>query len=103
MTEYPLYLQYSEAVQPLGPLSITLIAQAIAKPIPTGRVQEAFKEGWRIKRWYAPVLPDVGSMTTLFLGINFPSVSATSTIRLAILSFTDPPEDIYSTFPTARC
>jgi len=44
MTEYPLYLQYSAAVQPLGPLSITLIAQAIAKPIPTGRVQESFKE-----------------------------------------------------------
>ena len=48
------------------------------------------------------MLPDVGSMTTLFPGTNFPSASATSTIRLAILSFTDPPEDIYSTFPTTR-
>ena len=50
MTEYPLYLQYSAAVQPIGPLSITLIAQAIAKPIPTGRVQEAFREKWKMKR-----------------------------------------------------
>ena len=53
-------------------------------------------------RYHVPVLPDVGSMTTLFPGTNFPSASATSTIRLAILSFTDPPEDIYSTFPTTQ-
>ena len=51
---------------------------------------------------HAPVLPAVGSMITFFPGINFPSASATSIIRLATLSFTDPPEDIYSTFPTAQ-
>ena len=51
-------------------------------------------------RLHAPVLPALGSMTTFLPGINFPSTSATSIIRLAILSFTDPPEDIYSSFAT---
>ena len=78
-----------------------MIAQAIAKPIPVGRVHRAFR-GLRMEKQCAPVFPEVGSMTTLFPGINFPSVSATSTIRLAILSFTDPPDDIYSTFPTVQ-
>ena len=32
--------------------------------------------------------------------MSFPSLSASSTIRFAIRSFTDPPADVYSTFPT---
>lgn len=39
-------------------------------------------------------------MTTLFPGINFPSFSAASTIAFAILSFTEPPAEKYSTLPT---
>lgn len=46
------------------------------------------------------MFPDVGSITTLLPGMSFPSASATSTIRFAILSFTEPPADIYSTFAT---
>ena len=47
-----------------------------------------------------PVLPDVGSITTLFPGINLPSRSASSTIRFAILSLTEPPDETNSTFAT---
>jgi hypothetical protein len=48
----------------------------------------------------APVFPEVGSMTTLCPGISLPSRSAISTIRVAILSFTEPPGETYSNFPT---
>src|SRR5712672_972670 len=48
----------------------------------------------------APVFPEVASMTTLCPGMSFPSSSATSIIRFAILSFTEPPGDVYSNFPT---
>ena len=41
-------------------------------------------------------------MTTLVPGINFPSVSATSTIRLAILSFTDPRRTYARLFPLSN-
>jgi hypothetical protein len=58
----------------------TLIAQAIAKPI--------------------PVLPEVGSITTLLPGINLPSRSAFSTMAFAMRSLVEPPEDINSTLPT---
>ena len=47
-----------------------------------------------------PVFPEVGSMTTLCPGMSFPSCSATSIIRFAILSFTEPPAEVYSSFPT---
>ena len=47
-----------------------------------------------------PVFPEVGSMTTLCPGMSFPSCSATSIIRFAILSFTEPPAEVYSNFPT---
>ena len=39
-------------------------------------------------------------MTTLCPGRSFPSCSAISTIHFAILSFTDPPGEVYSSFPT---
>ena len=45
LIEYPLYLQYSAAGRVEGPLSTTLIAQAIAKPIPVGKIHEVFG-GW---------------------------------------------------------
>jgi hypothetical protein len=48
-----------------------------------------------------PVLPDVGSMTTLRPGTSTPSRSAASTMALAIRSLTDPPADGNSTLPTA--
>ncbi len=41
-------------------------------------------------------------MTTLYPGVSLPSRSASSTMRFAILSLTDPPAEVYSTFPTAR-
>ena len=47
-----------------------------------------------------PVFPEVGSMTTLCPGMSFPSCSATSIICFAILSFTEPPAEVYSSFPT---
>ena len=47
-----------------------------------------------------PVFPEVGSMTTLCPGMSFPSCSATSTMRFAILSFTEPPGEVHSSFPT---
>ncbi len=47
-----------------------------------------------------PVFPDVGSMTTLCPGMSFPSFSASSTMRLAMRSLTEPPAEVYSTFPT---
>lgn len=46
------------------------------------------------------MFPEVGSITTLCPGISLPSLSAASTILFAIRSFTDPPADVYSTFPT---
>ena len=49
---------------------------------------------------HAPVLPEVGSMTTLFPGMSFPSFSAASTMALAIRSLTEPPAEVYSTFAT---
>ena len=45
LIEYPLYLEYSAASRVEGPLSTTLIAQAIAKAIPVGRIREVFR-GW---------------------------------------------------------
>ena len=48
----------------------------------------------------SPVFPEVGSMTTLFPGMSFPSCSATSIMRFAILSFTEPPGEVHSSFPT---
>jgi hypothetical protein len=39
-------------------------------------------------------------MTTLWPGMSFPSCSATSIIRFAILSLTEPPAEVYSSFPT---
>ena len=49
MTEYPLYLSYSALIQASRPLSNTLIAQAIAKPIPTEGVRQVFG-GLRVGR-----------------------------------------------------
>ena len=49
-----------------------------------------------------PVLPDVGSITTLLPGIRVPSFSAASTMALAILSLIEPPADMYSTFATIK-
>lgn len=48
------------------------------------------------------MLPEVGSITTLFPGMSLPSFSAASTMALAILSLTDPPADVYSTLPTVE-
>ena len=48
----------------------------------------------------APVLPEVGSMTTLFPGMSLPSFSAAITMALAILSLTDPPAEKNSTLAT---
>jgi hypothetical protein len=59
----------------------TLMAHAMARPM--------------------PVLPEVGSMTTLLPGINLPWRSASSTMALAMRSLTEPPEDMNSTLPTA--
>ena len=58
------------------------------------------KTDGELDKGYAPVFPEVGSMTTLCPGMSLPSRSATSTIRFAILSFTDPPAETYSSFPT---
>ena len=77
---------------------MTLTAQAIASPIPVILSQRC--EHHERHSICAPVLPEVGSITTLNPGLSRPSFSAASTIRFAILSFTDPPADMYSTFPT---
>lgn len=47
-----------------------------------------------------PVLPLVGSMTTLLPGTKTPSFSASSTIRFATRSLTEPPTEKNSTFAT---
>lgn len=84
-----------------GMKSLTLTAHAIARPIPNARAQISYSSCRTsfIDR-YSPVLPDVGSITTLLPGISFPSCSATSIIRFAIRSFTEPPADVYSSLPT---
>lgn len=41
-------------------------------------------------------------MTTLLPGMSSPSFSASSTMRFAIRSLTEPPADMYSTFPTVE-
>jgi hypothetical protein len=58
--------------------------------------------GYNSMKGDAPVFPEVGSMTTLCPGISFPSCSATSIMRFAILSFTEPPGEVHSNFPTER-
>lgn len=49
-----------------------------------------------------PVLPDVGSITTLLPGMSLPSRSAASTMAFAMRSLTDPPADMNSTLPTTK-
>lgn len=78
----------------------TLIAQAMASPIPDNH--DETKELTLNPINLVPVLPEVGSMTILFPGMSLPSFSAASTIAFAILSFTDPPADMNSTLATAR-
>ena len=48
------------------------------------------------------MLPDVGSMTTLFPGTSLPSFSAASTIAFAIRSLTEPPAETNSSLPTVK-
>lgn len=81
------------------------MAQAIASPIPVRCVGQVSPHPQREnagKRENIPVFPDVGSITTLLPGISFPSRSAASTMAFAMRSLTDPPADMYSTFPTAQ-
>ena len=49
-----------------------------------------------------PVFPDVGSMTTLCPGMRVTSFSASSTMRFAMRSLTEPPDDMNSVFPTIQ-
>jgi hypothetical protein len=48
----------------------------------------------------SPVLPEVASMIVVFPGTILPVLSASSTMRAAILSLTDPPTDRNSTLAT---
>lgn len=98
ITEYPLSVVFSNCSGNEYIVYFTFMAQAIASPIPLGYASAKLQR--KRAGGFLPVLPDVGSITTLFPGISFPSASAASTIALAILSLTEPPTDVYSSFPT---
>jgi hypothetical protein len=100
MTEYPLSVVFSTCSRWLAYIPY-LYGTRHCQTNSCELTQHLNKEmGDELDKGNAPVFPEVGSMTMLCPGMSFPSCSAISTIRFAILSFTEPPGETYSSFPT---